>query len=108
LEAWLARLREKREAVERYFAADGCRFQNLLHYFGETETAPCGHCDRCKTKSERSTRSVLKRRLSLSPATAQSLVEEWEGVDHEHLAALLQQGITEGWWKRNKQGEYYC
>jgi ATP-dependent DNA helicase RecQ len=108
LEAWLARLREKREAVERYFAADGCRFENLLHYFGETETTPCGQCDRCKTKSERSTRSVLKRRLSLSPATAQTLVEEWEGVDHEHLAALLRQGTTEGWWKRNDRGEYFC
>ncbi len=108
LEAWLARLREKREAVERYFAADGCRFENLLHYFGETETSPCGQCDRCRTKSARSTRSVLKRRLSLAPATAQSLVDEWEGVDHEHLAALLRQGITEGWWKRNDRGEYFC
>ena len=108
LEAWLARLREKRDAVERYFAAEGCRFENLLHYFGETETFPCGQCDRCKTKSERSSRSVLKRRLGLSPATAQTLIEEWEDVDHEHLAALLRQGITEGWWKRNDRGEYFC
>lgn len=108
LESWLTRMREKREAVERYFNSDGCRFQNLLHYFGETDTFPCGQCDRCKTKTDRSTRSVLKRRLRLSPATAQTLVEEWDGVDQDHLADLLRQGITEGWWNRNERGEYYC
>lgn len=107
LEAWLTRQREKREAVERYFAADGCRFENLLHYFGETDTEPCGTCDRCITRDERSRRSVLKRRLALKPATQNDLLDEWEGIDSEHLADLLRQGVSEGWWKRNNDGYYF-
>lgn len=27
-----------------------CRSEMLLHYFGETDTHPCGHCDHCSSK----------------------------------------------------------
>jgi ATP-dependent DNA helicase RecQ len=106
LEAWLDRQREKRAAVEAYFASEGCRFQNLLHYFGETETSPCGKCDRCKTRSERTSRALLKRRLGMGGVLLSDLVDEWAGVDADHLQSLLQQGVDEGWWKRSKTGHY--
>ncbi len=33
--------------MKQYIDTDGCREQFLRNYFGETGTAPCGHCDNC-------------------------------------------------------------
>jgi ATP-dependent DNA helicase RecQ len=39
--------RTRRDMVDRYLDADGCRWQLLLGYFGEVAEGPCGHCDGC-------------------------------------------------------------
>jgi superfamily II DNA helicase RecQ len=31
-----------------YFAVAECRQQFVLAYFGEEDSQPCGHCDRCQ------------------------------------------------------------
>jgi ATP-dependent DNA helicase RecQ len=38
---------EKLERVLRYARNRACRQQEILNYFGETSSAPCGHCDNC-------------------------------------------------------------
>lgn len=39
--------RSKLESVIRYAESRGCRQAAILHYFGENDGKPCGHCDRC-------------------------------------------------------------
>ena len=39
--------RSKLESVIRYAEAKVCRQAAILHYFGENDAKPCGHCDRC-------------------------------------------------------------
>ena len=44
----------KIEAITRYAYSVGCRQQWILHYFGQTDAEPCGHCDACAVdESER-------------------------------------------------------
>ena len=37
----------KIESITRYAYSSGCRQKWILDYFGETDSAPCGHCDQC-------------------------------------------------------------
>jgi ATP-dependent DNA helicase RecQ len=41
--------RQKTEALIGYCETVSCRRQVLLGYFGETDHAPCGNCDNCRT-----------------------------------------------------------
>ncbi|MBK9273135.1 MAG: RecQ family ATP-dependent DNA helicase [Flavobacteriales bacterium] len=51
LDLRLHRALERVEAMAAYFAAEaGCREATLLSYFGEGTTAPCGRCDRCRSR----------------------------------------------------------
>ncbi len=49
------RLMERRiRAMERFtFGSDICRSNVLLHYFGQTPAADCGHCDVCRDRRAR-------------------------------------------------------
>ena len=38
----------KIDAITRYAYSSGCRQKWILDYFGETGSAPCGHCDQCR------------------------------------------------------------
>jgi ATP-dependent DNA helicase RecQ len=38
---------EKLNRVVRFALSGGCRQREILHYFGESGTAGCGHCDNC-------------------------------------------------------------
>jgi ATP-dependent DNA helicase RecQ len=44
--------RQKLEALIGYCETVSCRRQVLLGYFGETDHAPCGNCDNCRTPAE--------------------------------------------------------
>lgn len=44
--------RERLEAVIRFANAFDCRQQWMLGYFGETDAAPCGDCDVCRSRSD--------------------------------------------------------
>ena len=57
---------ERMEAMTEYVSEDDeCRERFLLRYFGETDSAPCGHCDVCiaarHTEAPDDTRSRLIR-----------------------------------------------
>ncbi len=39
---------ERIEQVLRFARNQGCRQQQILHYFGEVDSEPCGHCDNCQ------------------------------------------------------------
>lgn len=46
-------LLSKLDYMKQYIDTDGCREQFLRNYFGETGTAPCGHCDNCLQSQNR-------------------------------------------------------
>lgn len=49
----MARAKARMEAIISFADnSDECRAQTLLHYFNETDTFPCGHCDVCRSKRE--------------------------------------------------------
>ncbi len=48
LEEKAARDHAKIDAITRYAYSSGCRQKWILDYFGETGSAPCGHCDQCR------------------------------------------------------------
>jgi ATP-dependent DNA helicase RecQ len=37
----------RREMIRSYAETTGCRWRFVLTYFGQDDTGPCGHCDRC-------------------------------------------------------------
>jgi ATP-dependent DNA helicase RecQ len=48
------RFEERVAAVIRYgSSSDICRSRMLLHYFGEADTAACGHCDVCLSEKKK-------------------------------------------------------
>ncbi len=48
------RAQERLEAVIRYVTTDHiCRSRQLLSYFGETKSTPCGSCDVCLARKKR-------------------------------------------------------
>jgi ATP-dependent DNA helicase RecQ len=57
---------EKRKAAEydklnrvvRFALSGGCRQQEILRYFGESEAATCQHCDNCEKKTGKSSRGA--------------------------------------------------
>ena len=48
LEEKASRDHAKIDAITRYAYSSGCRQKWILDYFGETGSAPCGHCDQCR------------------------------------------------------------
>ena len=41
---------EKLNRVIRFALSSQCRQQQILHYFGDVQSGPCGHCDNCSAK----------------------------------------------------------
>ena len=63
----------KIESITRYAYSQGCRQKWILDYFGETDTAPCGHCDACHAEE---------------PADARELSEEEATIVRKALAGV--------------------
>ena len=95
---------EKRmEAIRCYvLSAEDCRSTMLLHYFGETEAAPCGSCDYClqhkKTVSSDDTAALKARILQLikgKPCRAEELIEQVGNIDEEHIRQMLRELVDQ-------------
>ncbi len=39
--------------IKHYALSQGCRYQYILDYFGESSSEPCGHCDVCLGSAEK-------------------------------------------------------
>ena len=52
----------KLDKMEDYIYHQDCRQEFILHYFGETNTKPCGHCDLCLNG-----RGLSKTKSTLAP-----------------------------------------
>lgn len=96
-------LEERIESVIAYVSNhQECRSIQLLRYFGEKKSEPCGHCDVCrrkKAKLDRNTWDKLQQRLlselrqqSLSPEEAVAL-----GGPREHYQKILRWLLDEGY-----------
>lgn len=54
--------KEKINEVLKYVGNNKrCRSEQLLQYFGETKTSPCGICSVCKPSEEKLTRELMKK-----------------------------------------------
>ena len=94
---------KRMEAIRRYvLSAEDCRSTMLLHYFGETEAAPCGSCDYClqhkKTVSSDDTAALKARILQLikeKPCRAEELIEQVGNIDEEHIRQMLRKLVDQ-------------
>ena len=94
---------KRMEAIRRYvLSAEDCRSTMLLHYFGETEAAPCGSCDYClqhkKTVSSDDTAALKARILQLikgKPCRAEELIEQVGNIDEEHIRHMLRELVDQ-------------
>jgi ATP-dependent DNA helicase RecQ len=53
--------RQRRSQLERLLDGGGCRWQQLVGYFGESMTEPCRHCDECEAGHARPAGADLGR-----------------------------------------------
>ncbi len=94
---------KRMEAIRCYvLSAEDCRSTMLLHYFGETEAAPCGSCDYClqhkKTVSSDDTAALKARILQLikeKPCRAEELIEQVGNIDEEHIRQMLRELVDQ-------------
>ncbi|MBV9850788.1 MAG: RecQ family ATP-dependent DNA helicase, partial [Armatimonadetes bacterium] len=95
IEALVAELRgrfEKREAQEQarlqqvldLVTHDGCQANALVGYFGETRSAPCGHCTHCATGRT----AILPPAYEAPPIETLLDLAEWQALRAAHPAAL--------------------
>lgn len=116
------RFKAKMEAVLAYAeTTTKCRSQFLLHYFGETDSARCGHCDVCLTRNELGMSKYefdiilekIKLKLRQSPLSLELLVDHC-GTDEKKCLDVIrwlldnnkityneQQQLA---WKKAKEG----
>lgn len=97
------RLSERIDAMITYATREGvCRSQLLLHYFGETESEPCGMCDVCLEQRRRGGDGGLTSQPSLAHTVA--LMKE------EARLWIPQSGGTlslEVWKARSRVAQHY-
>lgn len=77
------RLAERIEAIIAYAAAsDTCRSQQLLRYFGEEESEPCGMCDVCLShRNKRPSPSMsLSQAVALLQEEAEALIPKGKAL----------------------------
>ncbi len=103
------RMQKRINAMKEYaFSDSGCRVQKMLAYFGETDAAPCGTCDVCRSQrksnpvnSDNLAETIL-RTVSIHPCNINELNEiirnpETTSVVREMIAnrklSLSAQGI---------------
>ena len=93
----------KIEAVLAYIQNNSrCRSQQLLEYFGEKKTSPCGICSVCAEKPEALTRELAKKIylriveiLESGPVTSRQLTEQLP-FEEEHILQVLRLLVEKG------------
>jgi ATP-dependent DNA helicase RecQ len=99
------------QAMLQYVQNDRqCRSQQLLTYFGEKSSAPCGKCDVClKKNSEVNDLSLIEQKiltlLKEKDLTSRGLAEQLE-ANREPILEALQFLLEEGRISINNKNEY--
>ena len=78
----------KIDAIRNYAYCTCCRQQWILHYFGEKDSGPCGHCDVCNAADpedavelEGNERTILLKALSgVARASRRAADGSWEPI----------------------------
>ncbi len=88
-----------------------CRSQQLLTYFGETDSSPCGICDVCKglpytDKVPHTTKQQILALLTLSPLTSRRL-QQALGSESNMVLIALQELLEERSIKLDDKNQYY-
>jgi ATP-dependent DNA helicase RecQ len=100
-----------KKAVE-YAELDICRSQQLLHYFGQLDAAPCGICDVCIDSKNRvldgEAFEILKLKiqklLKKEPLSLKDIVESFAEKQRTHVIQAIGFLMDEGILK--KEGEF--
>lgn len=67
----LQNYRQRVDAMAGYVARNSeCRSRYLLRYFGQEDSAPCGHCDVCRASGTRNELQILQEFLASHPDAA--------------------------------------
>ena len=87
-----------------------CRNQQLLHYFGETETSACEICDVCMSKAtiKEPSQDITKDILSLlkqSPKSSRGVIASLN-YSEEHLLESIKNLLEDGRIRINSRNEY--
>ncbi len=85
--------RRRSESVINYLQTSKCRSQQLLAYFGQLESEPCGQCDVCIERAKQSNNEEYiydKLRATLTePLTYDELLKRLEPVNSKRLKTVL-------------------
>jgi ATP-dependent DNA helicase RecQ len=101
----LRKLHEERTAEMIRFleSRDTCRSQIMLHYFGETMTKHCGHCDYCareaalKSWDETEIRlAILNKLTSVTPVNVQQLTSQFPDGITSRVLGLIRSLVDDG------------
>lgn len=105
----------KREKINQMLAfvanTTTCRRIQLMAYFGEPETAPCGHCDVCMPEAAPRTPTQILRghilnELKEGPKTSRDLCAA-RRVSETQVLEQLQQLLEDGTISLNPANRYY-
>lgn len=86
-----------------------CRSQQLLSYFGEEHTAPCGSCDVCKKAPAKEERATIKKMICASlqrEAMDSKKLKAVLGIETDILLSCLRELVQEGQLEINRQNAY--
>lgn len=103
--------KEQLDAVFRYLDSRSCRSAELVRYFGEQETTPCGICDRCLKHNSRENLehqlfAELAELLADGPLTIDKLVAGLRSGDETTRLTFIRKRLDEGTIKVNDD-KYY-
>lgn len=99
------RAKFRMESQLKYVEAQHCRMNTLVEYFGEKRLNPCGICDICLSKKEKSPEinaqidqldSIIKTRLTEKPLSISVLSTPYHGVVREALLRKLHEWLDQG------------
>ncbi|SKB34018.1 ATP-dependent DNA helicase RecQ [Parapedobacter luteus] len=102
---------EQLDAVFRYLDVKNCRSMQLLAYFGEQNSAPCGSCDRCvndrrEVDAEQRLMAELVDVLADGAMTIDQLVTSMQTGSEATRLAFIRKRLDEGTLKVNGD-KYY-
>ena len=88
-----------------------CRSQQLLAYFGETNSTPCGICDVCigqdhSNKRGHKTKQQILMLLSSGPYTSRK-IQQLLGSESDMVLIALQELLEERSIKLDDKNQYY-
>lgn len=101
------------KAAIRYVERDICRSQQLVRYFGEKNSPPCGHCDVCLARKKEGL-SInehqqlalrLEELLTIESLPLEELVKRFSNVREEDLLTSLSYLMDEGFIEKNTSGK---